>query len=218
MPDRGTYPTGTLPWSWIVKRRGRPSVRTGRRSDQEASGGRSSGRPGRDSRGVHDGDPVITQALGLLEKEALGLEGEALAVEEIPGDQEGVHVLPDREIDGVSERLARGVAEASPDASDRPEKKCRDVRRRRAGSAWAKLEHAAGAGEFLAEPIGLRPVDRIMFPANRILPYHSGTVSRTLCRARRPAGRRTNYMSDTTAAAPSRLREISPTIEKSVTT
>ena len=66
------------------------------------------------SRGVHDGDTVIAEALSLLEKEALGLEREPLAVEEITGDQEGVHVLVNREIDGIAERLTGCVAEPLP--------------------------------------------------------------------------------------------------------
>ncbi len=110
------------------------------------------------SRGVHDGDTVIAEALSLLEKEALGLEREPLAVEEITGDQEGVHVLVNREIDGIAERLTGCVARAVAVPSRIGRKmKCRDVRRRRAGIAWTKLDHPAGRGNFSLSPRVLCP-------------------------------------------------------------
>ena len=64
--------------------------------------------------GVDHRDPVIPETLGLLEEEALGLERESITVEEIPRDEQGVHVLTDRGVDGVSECLAGGLPESGP--------------------------------------------------------------------------------------------------------
>jgi hypothetical protein len=64
---------------------------------------------------VYDGDSVITQALGLVEEESLGLEGEAITVEEVAGDQNGVYVFTDRDVDGVAEGFAGRFAQ--PDAN-----------------------------------------------------------------------------------------------------
>lgn len=67
------------------------------------------------SRGVDDGDAVIAESLGLLKKEALRLERKPLTVEKIAGDQEGVHIFANGEIDCVAERLSGGVAQPLPD-------------------------------------------------------------------------------------------------------
>lgn len=75
-------------------------------------------RPGRPrvvvAGGVDYGDPVICQTPDVLEKEAFGLEGKAVAVEEVAGDEKGVDVFADRYVDSPSEGLPRRVAQLPP--------------------------------------------------------------------------------------------------------
>ncbi len=66
-------------------------------------------------RGVDHGDAVVGQAAHLLQEEALGLEGEALVVEEVPGQQHGVDVFPDGQVHPRLEGVPGRLAEAAPD-------------------------------------------------------------------------------------------------------
>jgi hypothetical protein len=65
------------------------------------------------SRGVHHRDALIAESSCLLEEEPLGRKGEAFTVEEVTRDEKGVHVLPNREVDGALEGLSRGIAQTS---------------------------------------------------------------------------------------------------------
>jgi hypothetical protein len=55
---------------------------------------------------------MVAEPLRLLQQEALGLERETVAVEEVSGDEKGVYVLANGEVDGASERLAGSVSES----------------------------------------------------------------------------------------------------------
>jgi hypothetical protein len=66
------------------------------------------------ARGIHDRDVVVGESCCLLEEETLGREGEPIAVEEVPGDEERVHLLTNREVHRPTEGLPGRLAEAPP--------------------------------------------------------------------------------------------------------
>ena len=57
-------------------------------------------------------DALVVQPANLLKQKALRLEGQSVAVEEVSSDQKRVHVLTNREVDSIPERLTRGFAES----------------------------------------------------------------------------------------------------------
>jgi hypothetical protein len=58
---------------------------------------------------------MVAEPLGLLQQKALGLERKPVSVEEVPGNQEGMHILAYREVHGPTKRLARRVPETLSD-------------------------------------------------------------------------------------------------------
>lgn len=66
-------------------------------------------------RSVYDGYSVLLKTLHLLQEEPLGLEREAIPVEEVACDQEGVGVLSNGQVGGEAERVPRRLPKSALD-------------------------------------------------------------------------------------------------------
>ncbi len=76
--------------------------------------------PGR----IDHADAVVREPSRLLEQEALGLEGQTLAIKEISGDQESMDILPDRKIHRAPKRLSGCLSKPVTHRLGAPRERC----------------------------------------------------------------------------------------------